>query len=1210
MSQKCSGCGAEIPEGSKLGACPKCLMSIGLDAGGGQSNSVKFDSFGDYELLEEIARGGMGVVYKARQKSLNRLVAVKLLLFGPRASAEFIKRFRIEASSAAALQHPNIVAIHEVGVHEGEHFLVMDYVEGRNLAQLAKDQPLSAQRAALYVRKVAGAIHHAHEKGILHRDLKPSNVLIDANDEPRVTDFGLAKRLDSVSHPSTDLTQLTLSGHMLGSPGYMPPEQAIGARGKMSRRSDVYSLGAMLYHLLTGRPPFSGGSMAESLYKVQHEDPVSPRLLNPDVSLDLETICLKCLEKEPARRYQTAQELAEELGRLLDDEPIRARPVSRSERAWRWCRRHPQVAGLGAGIALLLFVVALGAPIALVRINREWRRAELNASRETAERGRAERFLARLEVQKAEELFGVDDASGGLAYLARVLRDDPSHQAAAERLLAALTQRGFTLPCLPPLPHERHATIAHFSPDGRLLVTAASDGSVQRWDALTAAPLGPLRSDGIVSDITFSPNGALVVIAATNTAIVFNVRGGEQPIAPLIHNDIVHSASFSPDGELILTTSHDGSARVWEAKTGRLLATLGHDGCVLRGCFSPDGRRVATASLDNTARVWLTRTGQPEGAPLRHDGPVRWVEFSPDGDRVLTASGDNTARIWDAARGTAVLPPLRHLGPVLYAEFSPDGSRIVTTSSDTRAWIWDARDGHPLTEPLKHAAPIDCARFSPDGERIVTASRDKTGRVWDARLGQPLSEPLQHDGVVVSAEFSPDGLRVVTASGDGTVRIWETPRATVPVPAWLPPLAEAVAGQRLNDRHVTEPVPSDGFEQIRAQVPWSSVTNQYVAWAAWFFNDSTNRSLSPSCTVPLTEYVNRLIEINTLAALEEAVRLAPSNAVAVTRLATILLNRGRLNEADMRSVRALELSPEEPEAWRVRVQVWERTRRAGGSIEGLDRALTRAPADPWLWYGRARLLEVEGRRDEALQAYNEAVKSGEAVADSRDVVTKALLRRSSLLKALDRVSESRADSLRAMKPPARDPQAADGLIDLSLYYNARLDQPRNWEAPEDHLARMPVGVQRLAEVDFDVRGVVQLSSQHLANSYPTEVEGIRIARKAKRLHFLHATKWYDPPGTHVATIVIHYADGLQHSIPIVYGRDVSDWWTPPSPAEGATHATAAWTGVNMTAASNGSFLRLFKMTWENPEPAREIRALDFRSEGKESAPFLIAITAE
>src|SRR6185436_13721751 len=285
-------------------------------------------SFGDYDLLDEIARGGMGVVYKARQRKLERIVAVKMILAGSLAGKEFVQRFRTESAAAAILQHPNIVAIHDVGVHEGRHYFSMDYVEGRSLAQLVGQQPLAPARAARYVELIAAAIHYAHERGILHRDLKPSNVLIDSNDQPRVTDFGLARRLDGDS-------SLTLTGQVLGSPSFMPPEQAGGGRGKVGRPSDVYAIGGILYYLLTARAPFQADSLDRLLTQVLHAEPVSPRLLNPSIPRDLETITLKCLEKEPSRRYQTSQELADELGHVLRHEPIRASPITPGEKFWR-----------------------------------------------------------------------------------------------------------------------------------------------------------------------------------------------------------------------------------------------------------------------------------------------------------------------------------------------------------------------------------------------------------------------------------------------------------------------------------------------------------------------------------------------------------------------------------------------------------------------------------------------------------------------------------------------------------------------------------------------------------------------------------------------------------------------------------------------------------------------------------------------------------
>jgi serine/threonine protein kinase len=264
--------------------------------------------FGDYELLEEIARGGMGVVYKARQVSLNRIVAVKMILAGQLASAADVQRFRAEAESAARLQHPNIVAIHEIGQHEGQHYFSMDYVQGQNLAEFVGQKPLPPKQAAKYLKTIAEAIHYAHEHGILHRDLKPSNILIDQSGAPRVTDFGLAKQMKGDS-------DLTVSGQVLGSPNFMPPEQAAGKRGQVGPHSDVYALGAILFYLLTARPPFAAESMTETLQQVVNSDPPLPRLLNAAVPRDLETICRKCMEKEPAGRNRSPKELADERAR-------------------------------------------------------------------------------------------------------------------------------------------------------------------------------------------------------------------------------------------------------------------------------------------------------------------------------------------------------------------------------------------------------------------------------------------------------------------------------------------------------------------------------------------------------------------------------------------------------------------------------------------------------------------------------------------------------------------------------------------------------------------------------------------------------------------------------------------------------------------------------------------------------------------------------
>src|SRR5262245_39822451 len=505
-STHCPKCGAKLA--SPGAECANCLLALGFATVSSHEAEAASETispariFGDYELLDEIARGGMGVVYRARQRRLGRTVAVKLLVGGQLATREFVHRFRVEAAAAAALQHPNIVAIHDVCVHEGNHFFSMDYVEGQNLAELVGNRPLPTQKAAHYMKLIAEAIHYAHEQGILHRDLKPSNVLVDAGtDQPRVTDFGLAKRLDGES-------SLTLTGQVLGSPHFMPPEQADARRGKVSRRSDVYTLGGILYFLLTARPPFQGDSLETTLGQVLNVEPVSPRLLNPTVPRDLETICLKCLSKEPGRRYPTAQAIGEDLVRFLNAEPILARPTTRLERAWRWCRRKPALAGLLATAAVLLLTVAIGSPIAAFRIQRALQNAEANLY--GADLNMVQTALADADLVHARGLLD--------RHRPAFVQNDP--RGFEWRYLWNLCQGDEKFVFEPVIKWPRRVV---FSRDGRLLAAGEGSGNLSVvWNMATKAVVKTLPPGD--RPVTFSPNDPMLVTAGKNGLKLWNTQ--------------------------------------------------------------------------------------------------------------------------------------------------------------------------------------------------------------------------------------------------------------------------------------------------------------------------------------------------------------------------------------------------------------------------------------------------------------------------------------------------------------------------------------------------------------------------------------------------------------------------------------------------------------------------------------------------------------
>ncbi len=802
----CRRCGSGLSEHDQLsGHCPECLVQISLGIGlgmDGESTGEEFPRlFGDYELVGEVARGGMGVVYRARQLSLGREVALKVTLSGPFAGTAAVNRFRAEAQTVAGLRHPNIVVLHEAGEAEGQPYFTMDFVEGKDLGELVRAGPLPAHRAARYAEQIARAIHHAHEQGVLHRDLKPSNVLIDASDQPRITDFGLAKRV--VGDP-----QLTVTGQTLGSPNYMAPEQVSGRLGTAGVRSDVYSLGALIYHLVTGRAPFASGTVAETLQQVLHDDPLPPRVLNPTLPVDLETLCLKCLQKDPGRRYPTALAVAEELARFLDDRQILARPVGRTEKLWRWCRRN-------RALAATLFVSGMLMSMAAGAVLTQWHRAEVSE------------HLTRLNLYAADMRAASYAIARGDLGLGRRLLEAHLPRAGEADL------RGFEWRYLWPrcqgeqrailTGHKWIVTCTAFSPDGRELVSGGQDGTVRIWDPQAARQIGILQAhEGAVWTAQFTPGGDRLVTAGSDGNVFVwdcNTRKKTRtfkgrmaflsPTAPLMvvvdsnllswepegeiaiwnyengqklgqFPDTGKSAAISPDGRLLAVAQGEHDVRLWDLASGELLRTLPTDEQVWSPAFSPDSRQLAVGS-SRAACVWDLAAG---GAPARLEHPLRvWAAaFSPDGTMLVTVASDRAVRYFDTGQFKLDRIARGHTDEVWCLAFSPDGGTLATGGKDESVRLWgDAR--RSVTARMRHTL-FERPQFSSNGRYLLTqvyTNEQVESILWDMRGAR--NGTLRPGPPVIG--FTPDCRQLVGFTGAPTAMILQAiddPTSTGSIP--------------------------------------------------------------------------------------------------------------------------------------------------------------------------------------------------------------------------------------------------------------------------------------------------------------------------------------------------------------------------------------------------------------------------------------------
>ncbi len=746
-----------------------------------------------YEIVRELGRGGMGVVYLARQQRPARLVALKMVLAGPQARAEEVVRFRREVEAIAAAPHPNLVAVYEVGDCDGRPYYAMEFVAGASLARWAAGRPQPPLDAARLAEALARAMHAVHARGIVHRDLKPANVLLAfegsgegsrLNDAtPKIADFGLAKSLGEADGP-------TLSGSVLGTPSYMAPEQARGQNGAVGPATDVYALGAVLYELLTGRPPFRAASAMDTVMQVLNDDPVPPRRLQPTVPADLETICLKCLRKVPAHRYGSAGQLADDLGRFVRGEPITARPAGLLERGGKWARRRPAAAALLVVSALALALLTGGALLYHARLG-----AALRVAEATAEQGRQR--LVRLHVARGARLLEAGDRLAALPWFAEALRLSEGHEdeelAHRVRLAVALRQA----PRLVQLwDHAAPVRFAVLSADGRRALTAGDDHTARVADTATGAAVGPeLRHDRAVTAADLAPDGArAVTVDAGGTVRLWDPASGRVVAVLREKGAAVRGAAFAPAGRVLLTAA--GSAvHLWDARSGAALgAALSHDAPVVHAAFSADGTLVLSVAEDQAVRFWDAATRAALGEPVRHGAAVLHAAFAPDGRRAATAGADGTVRLWDVPERPAnrprylmnwgpigrTVPVFKHGAAVARVAFSPDGKRLLTAGADQTAGLWDVASGARLAR-LASRGSIRTAGFSADGRRIVLAGENNLARFWDGATGEPVGAPLRHNGTVLAAAMHPGGRLVLTAACDGLARLWDVgPEAPPP----------------------------------------------------------------------------------------------------------------------------------------------------------------------------------------------------------------------------------------------------------------------------------------------------------------------------------------------------------------------------------------------------------------------------------------------
>jgi WD40 repeat protein/serine/threonine protein kinase len=1149
-SSRCPKCGAELRGASRFNAlCPRCLLGAGLPGNVVENTSLETSlspselhepTFGEYEVLGEIARGGMGVVLRARHMKLGRLVALKLIHAGTLASAELVKRFKAEAEAAASLTHPNIVPIYDVGEHEGQPYLSMRLVEGPTLKKAmigAYAGPASSLRkswevkeAAKLVSALARAVHYAHQRGVLHRDLKPANVLLDSDGTPLLVDFGLAKLIEKDS-------TLTHTDAVLGTPAYMPPEQARGETRNVTTAADVYGLGAILYELLTGEPPFGGGTSLETIRQVLEKEPRRPSVLNRMVDVDLETICLKCLEKEPQRRYSSAEALADDLDLWLERKPIAARPSTGLQRLGKWTRRRPAIAALSFALAL---AVLCGFSLSLWQWHRQLHATHLALR----EQYRAKIVLADVLLRDArpeqarQTLFSAPQEFRHwewgflLAQSFPVLRtftNSPSPWFATNRAMNGI------------------GSIA-LSSDGTRVVSGDGAGRVAVWELASGKQLLNLQTELFVYQVALNAERNLLVGAGAGWVTVWDARSG----AVLRHfgkreiAGVFEDSKLSGDARRFLLCT-GGRLRIWDTETGQEIPSLGP--------LAENGMKWAEASWDNTRVVFgkedstitmETQSGRvisripeafevatisPDGRQLAasaHGGESLLLLDLNTGKRVRTVSAENEECVF--SRDGAYLASRSSDGTIIFYETNPFRllRRVVRNSTDNfpsafspdnRFFVTGSRSGLVEVWPLELAVqslpqnnwPLSIA-ISPDGKRAAVGAADWSATLLDLETSLALRRLKGHFQPVVDIALSPDGHRVATASYDHTLKLWDadTGKELKTFRGHNGPVQALVFHP--NGRLLYS-ASSDGSVRL-----WNCETASQLRRLVQHTNIIWKLAINTSgddLLIGAADGTAKLIRADTgeeklafagpgdavtsvafdprapfvaIAAADQRVRIFSSRSGALIRtlrtydsaVSTFFSSDGgRLFVVSSSSLS--EHSGSRIELWDT--QDWTQV----GSYAAKDNVLSATSR-----IGNDRAIYAVGSVGN-LNIWNSLPCEQSAIPGTPEVSPEissqkflsAAIGSKPGRSRISATSAAATEKTRFRHPrdewPVRSAAAPDSTIDLTDQYNARLELPLGfwWKGsrtvPENSLALLPVGIQTFGGVTFDVRGLIQLA---------------------------------------------------------------------------------------------------------------------------------------